>query len=76
MAEFTDIMEQAVRICKARNTCWRCPLYGLNSNRMRCAFDYLPDVNFDEVERKIRALAGEHPDEDKPSCPAGAKMEN
>ncbi len=76
MAEFTDIMEQARRMCKAQLNCSRCALYRVHTGG-GCAFDYLHGgVSFDEVELKIHAWAKKHPDEDKPSCPAGAKMEN
>lgn len=61
MAEFIEVMEQARRICNANRDCGLCPLYPVH-NGWGCAFNYLTDgVNFDEVERKIRAWMAEHP---------------
>lgn len=62
MAEFIEVMEQARRICNASRDCGLCPLYPVH-NGWGCAFNYLTDgVNFDEVERKIRAWMSEHPE--------------
>lgn len=73
MAEFTDIMEQVRRMCKARRDCGRCALYRVHTGG-GCAFDYLPGgVSFDEVEYKVDAWAEKHPDGDKPERPADAE---
>ncbi len=72
MAEFTDVMEQAKRMCKAHIPCSRCALYRVRAGG-GCAFDYLLSVSFDEVERKIRAWAEKHPDGDKPERLANAR---
>lgn len=69
MAEFTDVMEQAKRICKAHIPCTRCALYQVHIGG-NCAFDNLLSENFDDVERRIRAWAEKHPDGDKPEHPA------
>lgn len=68
MAEFTEVMEQARRMCNAHGACSRCPLYGVSPSSISCAFDYLPGANFDEVERKIRAWAEKHPEPDHDGC--------
>ena len=73
MAEFTDVMEQARRMCKAHRSCERCALYRVHTGG-GCAFDYLSGgISFDEVEYKIGAWAEKHPDEDKPKRPADAE---
>lgn len=68
MTEFTEIMEQASRMCKTHGACSRCPLHGVSPSSISCAFDYLPGANFDDVERRIRAWAAEHPD--RPTYPS------
>ena len=72
MIEFTEIMEQAKRMCKAHSSCSQCALYHVHAGG-GCAFDYLYSVSFDEVERKIRAWAAKHPDADKPERLADAE---
>ncbi len=66
MAEFTEVMKQAARMCEAHDTCARCALYGANSSRMGCAFDYLRSTNFSEIERRIGAWAAKHPEQEHP----------
>ena len=74
MSEFTDIMEQVKRMCKAHRDCTQCALYHVFTGG-GCAFDYLFNVNFDDVEYKVNAWAKKHPDEDKPKLP-GLRGEN
>lgn len=63
MAEFMYIMEQVRRICYEHSDCEMCPLYKIH-NSSGCAFDYYVSdgVSLDEVERKIREWAAEHPE--------------
>lgn len=75
MAEFTDVMEQAKRMCKAHSSCGRCALYWARTGG-GCAFGYLSSdsrVSFDEVECKIRAWAAEHPE---PVYPTWSEWQN
>lgn len=60
MAEFTDTMKQAKRMCETQKNCLQCPL----CRDGECAFDYLLCVDPDEIEQIIRAWAKEHPDND------------
>ena len=64
MGEFTDIMKQAKRMCETQKNCLLCPLYRLPESDGECALDCLLYVDFDEMERKIRAWAEKHPDND------------
>lgn len=73
MAEFTDIMEQAKRMCETHKNCSRCVLYWVHNNG-GCAFDYLLHVNFDEIERRIRTWTEKHPNEDR--CGSYIKTES
>lgn len=67
MAEFTEVMEQARRMCKAHRDCARCALYRVHTGG-GCAFNYLSDgVSFDEVELKIHAWTKRLPEPVYPS---------
>ena len=64
MAQFTAVMRQARRMCNELRDCTQCTLYHVFTGG-GCAFGYAPSdrrVNFDEVERKIREWAAEHPE--------------
>lgn len=61
MAEFTEVMRQATRMCEAHDSCARCALYKARTDG-GCSFDKLYNTNYDEVERRIRAWAQEHPE--------------
>lgn len=63
MAEFMDVMEQVKRMCSAHRDCRQCALYNILIRGV-CAFDYLHNVDFNEVEHKVNAWAKEHPDND------------
>ena len=64
MAEFTDVMEQAKKMCEAHTSCSQCALYRMCGGG-GCAFDCLLSARFDKVERKIRTWVEKHPDEDR-----------
>lgn len=60
MAQFTEVMRQAKRMCETQKNCLQCSL----CRHGECLLDYLLYVDFDEIECKIRAWAKEHPDND------------
>ena len=72
MGEFTDVMEQVKRMCSAHGDCRQCALYHMLIRGV-CAFDYLHDVDFDEVEHKVNAWAEKHPDNDSNVAHIGQK---
>ena len=76
MAQFSDVMRQARRMCKAYSDCGKCELYW-SSTGGGCAFGYISSdsrVSFDEVERKIRAWMADHPEPTYPSWEDGWKQ--
>ena len=64
MAEFAYVMKQAKRMCETQKNCLLCPLCRLPEGDGECALDYLLYVDFDEMERKIKTWAKEHPNND------------
>ena len=60
MAQFSEVMRQAKRMCETQKNCRQCPL----CHDGECAFDYLLCVDLDEIEQIIIAWAKEHPDND------------
>ena len=60
MAQFTEVMRQAKRMCETQKNCRQCPL----CRDGECALDYLLGVDIDEIEQTIIAWAKEHPDND------------
>ena len=63
MAEFTEVMRQAKRMCETQKNCTQCALCQPQGGG-ECLLDYLPYSKFDEVEQIISAWAKEHPDND------------
>ena len=64
MAQFSEVMKQAKRICETQKNCLQCPLRRHLQGDGECALDYLLCVDLDEIEQIIRAWAKEHPDND------------
>ena len=64
MAQFTEVMRQAKRMCETQKNCLQCPLCRLPQGDGECALDYLLGVDLDEIEQIIIAWAKEHPDND------------
>lgn len=64
MAEFTEVMRQAKRLCETQKNCAQCALCRPQGGG-ECLLDYLLCVDqLDEIEQIIRAWAKEHPDND------------
>lgn len=63
MAQFTEVMRQAKRMCETQKNCAQCALCRPQDGG-ECLLDYLLGVDLDEVEQIIRAWAKEHPDND------------
>ena len=64
MAQFTEVMRQAKRMCETQKNCLQCPLCRLPQGDGECALDYLLGVDLDEIEQIIIVWAKEHPDND------------
>ena len=64
MAQFTEVMKQAKRMCETQKNCLQCPLCRLPQGDGECALDYLLGVDLDEIEQIIIVWAKEHPDND------------
>ena len=62
MAEFTDVMEQAKRMCKAFSDghCSECPIG--NANVLECGITVTSGMDCEEVERRVMQWAAEHPE--------------
>ena len=64
MAQFSEVMKQAKRMCETQKNCLQCPLCRLPQGDGECALDYLLGVDLDEIEQIIIVWAKEHPDND------------
>ena len=64
MAQFSEVMRQAKRMCETQKNCLQCPLCRLPQGDGECLLDYLLGVDLDEIEQIIIAWAKEHPDND------------
>ena len=64
MAQFSEVMRQAKRMCETQKNCLQCPLCRQPQGDGECLLDYLPYSKFDEIEQIIRIWAKEHPDND------------
>ena len=62
MSEFTDVMEQAKRMCKAFSDghCSECPIG--NANALECGIPVTSGMDCEEVERRVMQWAAEHPE--------------
>lgn len=63
MAQFSEVMRQAKRMCETQKNCAQCALCQPQDSE-ECLLDYLPYSNVDKIEQIIRAWAKEHPDND------------
>ena len=68
MAEFTEVMRQAHRMCVAVNDCENCPAATMVAG---CAFklspQFLPEKDRAEMERVVMQWAAEHPEQRYPT---------
>lgn len=62
MSEFTDVMEQAKRMCKAFGDghCSECPIG--HANALECEITVTSGMDCGEVERRVMQWAAEHPE--------------
>ena len=62
MAEFTDVMEQAKRMCKAFGDghCSECPIG--SADVLECGITVTTEMDCEEVERRVMQWAKEHPE--------------
>ena len=62
MSEFTDVMEQAKRMCKALGDghCSECPIG--NANALECGITVTSGMDCKEVERRVMQWAAKHPE--------------
>nr|DAH94470.1 MAG TPA: hypothetical protein [Caudoviricetes sp.] len=67
MAEFTDVMEQARRMCATflDGHCSECPIG--NANVLECGITVTSEMDCEEVERRVMRWAKEHPEHAYPS---------
>lgn len=63
MAQFTEVMRQAKRMCETQKNCTQCALCRPQGGG-ECLLDCLLCVDLDEVEQIIKTWAKEHPDND------------
>ena len=73
MSEFTDVMEQAKRMCKAFGDghCSECPIG--NSNALECGITVTSEMDCKEVERRVMQWAAEH---QEPVYPTWTEWQN
>ena len=62
MSEFTEVMRQAKRMCKAFDDghCSECPIG--DANALECGITVTSDMDCKEVERRVMQWAAEHPE--------------
>ena len=73
MAEFTEVMKQAKRMCKAFSDghCSECPIG--NSDVLECGIAVTSEIDCEEVERRVMQWAQEHPE---PMYPTWREWQN
>ncbi len=73
MAEFTETMKQAKRLCEAFNDghCSDCPIG--NAGALECGIAVTAEMDCEEVERRIMQWAKEHPE---PVYPTWSEWQN
>ena len=73
MSEFTDVMEQAKRMCKAFSDghCSECPIG--NANVLECGITVTSEMDCKEVERRVMQWAEKHPE---PGYPTWREWQN
>ena len=60
MSEFTDVMRQARRMCKAQEDCESCPLW--NAEKFFCRIDTACYSDDSAIESIVMQWAAEHPE--------------
>lgn len=62
MSEFTEVMRQAKRMCKAFSDghCSECPIG--NANALECGITVTSGMDCEEVERRVMLWAAKHPE--------------
>ena len=67
MSEFTDVMEQAKRMCKAFSDghCSECPVG--DANALECGITVTSEMDCKDVERRVMQWAAKHPEQVYPS---------
>lgn len=62
MSEFTEVMKQARRMCKAFSDghCSECPIG--NANALECGITVTSEMDCEEVERRVMQWAAENPE--------------
>lgn len=62
MAQFTEVMRQARRMCEAFSDghCSECPIG--NANALECGITVTSEMDCEEVERRVMQWAAEHPE--------------
>lgn len=71
MSEFTDVMRQARRMCKAQEDCESCPLW--NTANFFCKLDTTCYSDDSAIENIVMQWAAEHPE---PSYPTWREWQN
>lgn len=74
MSEFTDVMRQARRMCKAQEDCESCPLW--NTANFFCKLDTTCYSDDSAIESIIMQWATEHPEHPEPSYPTWLEWQN
>lgn len=74
MSEFTDVMRQARRMCKAQEDCESCPLW--NTANFFCKLDTTCYSDDNVIESIIMQWAAEHPEHPEPSYPTWREWQN
>ena len=74
MAEFTDVMRQARRMCETfcDANCSKCPIG--NAKALECGITPTSEMDCKEVERRVMQWAAEHPEPVYPSWKEGWKQ--
>lgn len=65
MSEFTDVMRQARRMCKAQEDCESCPIW--NSTKFFCKLDTVCYSDDSMIESIVMKWAKEHPEPSYPT---------
>lgn len=74
MAEFTEVMRQAQRMCEAFRDgfCYKCPIGNIEG--LECGITPMTGMDCEEVERRVMQWAAEHPEPVYPSWEDGWKQ--
>lgn len=67
MAQFSEVMRQAKRMCEAfrDGNCSKCPIG--NANVLECGITVTSEMDCEELERRVMQWAAEHPEHVYPS---------